>query len=110
MPNMSNPLLDNHYDADFNQLEGVNRIIVPFLACGDLSAYDSDKTYPLELKPGKSLYTYHEPTQEPIAPPYAQACHLRKHDQLAKATSHSHCVATRHTHGKRLDDIDEGDV
>lgn len=35
---------------DFNQLEGVNRIIVPFLACGDLSAYDSDKTYPLEVR------------------------------------------------------------
>jgi len=37
-------------DVDFNQLEGVNRIIVPFLACGDLSAYDSDKTYPLEVR------------------------------------------------------------
>ena len=29
------------------QLEGHNRFIVPFLACGDLSAYDSDKTYSL---------------------------------------------------------------
>lgn len=36
-------------DEDFNQLEGPNRIIVPFVACGDLSAYDSDKTYPLEV-------------------------------------------------------------
>ena len=37
-------------DVDFNSLEGPNRVIVPFLACGDLSAYDSDKTYPLEVR------------------------------------------------------------
>ena len=37
-------------DADFNSLEGPNRIIVPFLACGDLSAYDSDRNYPLEVR------------------------------------------------------------
>ena len=36
-------------DADFNQLEGPNRVIVPFLACGDLSAYDSDRTYSLNV-------------------------------------------------------------
>lgn len=44
-------------DVEFNQLEGPNRVIVPFLACGDLSAYDSDQTYPLqvsELLPGPS--------------------------------------------------------
>uniref|UniRef100_A0A8C8BZU4 Putative tRNA (cytidine(32)/guanosine(34)-2'-O)-methyltransferase n=1 Tax=Oncorhynchus tshawytscha TaxID=74940 RepID=A0A8C8BZU4_ONCTS len=49
VPNMSNPLLDHSYDVDFNQLEGPNRIIVPFLACGDLSAFDSDRTYPLQV-------------------------------------------------------------
>jgi len=36
-------------DVNFSELSGVNRIIVPFLACGDLSAYDSDMTYPLEV-------------------------------------------------------------
>lgn len=36
-------------DTDFNNLEGPNRVIVPFLACGDLSAYDSDRNYPLEV-------------------------------------------------------------
>ena len=36
-----------------NELTGVNRVIVPFLACGDLSGYDSDKTYPLQLVPKK---------------------------------------------------------
>lgn len=87
-PNMSNPLLDHHYDADFNSLEGPNRIIVPFLACGDLSAYDSDRNYPLELTPGAG-YTYHPPTQSPINPPYKKACFLKKHDLLAKQATPS---------------------
>ncbi|XP_062975565.1 tRNA (cytidine(32)/guanosine(34)-2'-O)-methyltransferase [Elgaria multicarinata webbii] len=83
VPNMSNPLLDHCYDVDFNQLEGPNRVIVPFLACGDLSAYDSDRTYPLQLDPEKK-YTYVPPTQPPIRPPYEEACFLKKHNLLTK--------------------------
>ncbi|KAK2177239.1 hypothetical protein NP493_611g01089 [Ridgeia piscesae] len=94
VPTMSNPLLDHHYDVDFNSLEGPNRVIVPFLTCGDLSAYDSDRTYPLQLEPGKE-YTFHAPTQSPIDPPYKHACLLRKTDQLTKESSHSqHSHAT----------------
>merc|ERR1712179_473562 len=70
-PTMINPLLDHAY-TDFNQLEGPNRFIVPFLACGDLSAYDSDRTYPLKLEDGRE-YKYLEPTQKPINPPYKTA-------------------------------------
>ncbi|CAB1318607.1 unnamed protein product, partial [Coregonus sp. 'balchen'] len=88
VPNMSNPLLDHSYDVDFNQLEGPNRIIVPFLACGDLSAFDSDRTYPLQLDASKE-YQYTPPTQPPIRPPYQQACHLRKNNLLAKEDSPS---------------------
>ena len=32
-----------------NSLTGENRVIVPFLACGDLSGFDSDMTYPVEV-------------------------------------------------------------
>jgi len=85
VPNMSNPLLDCQYDADFNQLTGPNRVIVPFLACGDLSAYDSDKNYPLKLD-GKD-YVYHPPVQTPIHPPYEQAVALKKKGGLAKLSS-----------------------
>lgn len=46
---MSNPLLDHQY-CDWNEWEGSNRVIVPFLACGDLSAYDSDMSYPLNAE------------------------------------------------------------
>ncbi|XP_030625212.1 tRNA (cytidine(32)/guanosine(34)-2'-O)-methyltransferase [Chanos chanos] len=88
VPNMSNPLLDHSYDVDFNQLEGPNRIIVPFLACGDLSAFDSDRTYPLQLDSDKE-YQYLPPTQPPIQPPYQQACLLRKNNLLAKENSPS---------------------
>ncbi|XP_026090674.1 putative tRNA (cytidine(32)/guanosine(34)-2'-O)-methyltransferase isoform X3 [Carassius auratus] len=88
VPNMSNPLLDHSYDIDFNQLEGPNRIIVPFLACGDLSAFDSDRTYPLQLDCSKE-YQYLPPTQPPIRPPYQQACQLRKNNLLAKEDSPS---------------------
>uniref|UniRef100_A0A3B4CH60 Putative tRNA (cytidine(32)/guanosine(34)-2'-O)-methyltransferase n=1 Tax=Pygocentrus nattereri TaxID=42514 RepID=A0A3B4CH60_PYGNA len=88
VPNMSNPLLDHSYDVDFNQLEGPNRIIVPFLACGDLSAFDSDRTYPLQLDSNKE-YQYLPPTQPPIRPPYQQACHLRKNNLLATEDSPS---------------------
>merc|ERR1711899_723839 len=71
-PTMINPLLDHSY-TDFDQLEGPNRYIVPFLACGDLSAYDADKSYPLNLGAAKEAYKYHEPVQKPIDPPYKRA-------------------------------------
>ncbi|XP_055863998.1 putative tRNA (cytidine(32)/guanosine(34)-2'-O)-methyltransferase [Biomphalaria glabrata] len=83
VPNMSNPLLDCQYEMDYNHLEGPNRVIIPFLACGDLSGFDSDMTYPLELEPGET-YTYREPTQSPINPPYKDACELRRTDRLSK--------------------------
>ncbi|XP_076307104.1 tRNA (cytidine(32)/guanosine(34)-2'-O)-methyltransferase-like isoform X2 [Tachypleus tridentatus] len=69
--------------VDFDELEGPNRIIVPFIACGDLSGFDSDRTYPLELKEGKE-YVYHPPVQTPIDPPYKEACELKKQQQLTK--------------------------
>ena len=90
---MHNPLLDQSYDPDFNALTGVNRVIVPFLACGDLSAcvsapipavppphcltatarYDADLTYALE--PGAETKG---PTQPPIHPPYKHAIDMRR--------------------------------
>nr|CAB3247349.1 putative tRNA (cytidine(32)/guanosine(34)-2'-O)-methyltransferase [Phallusia mammillata] len=92
IPNMSNPLLDMDYDLYSNQLEGPNRVIAPFLACGDLSGYDSDKTYPLQLEGGKE-YKYLPPTQGPINPPYKHACELKSASQLAKEDGLGHVVA-----------------
>ncbi|RXG73552.1 putative tRNA (cytidine(32)/guanosine(34)-2'-O)-methyltransferase [Armadillidium vulgare] len=81
-PTMLNPLLDHSYQDSFQDLVGINRVIVPFVACGDLSAYDSDKTYPLELEGGKK-YEYLPPTQPPISPAYEGAVLLKKTQQLA---------------------------
>lgn len=46
---MNNPLLSDSY-SDQNNLVGSNRFIVPFMACGDLSGFDSDATYSLNLE------------------------------------------------------------
>jgi hypothetical protein len=73
VPTMANPLLDHAYDMDFNRLTGVNRVVVPFLACGDLSAFDSDMTYEL----GEATKSA-PPTQGPINPPYKQFLDLRR--------------------------------
>eukprot|EP00056_Hartaetosiga_gracilis_P005498 m.85331 g.85331 ORF g.85331 m.85331 type:complete len:319 (+) comp12189_c0_seq1:13-969(+) len=73
VPTMSSPLLDHGYDEQVNALTGINRMIVPFVACGDLSGYDADMTYPLD-EDHKSL----EPTQAPINPPYRKACEMKK--------------------------------
>lgn len=47
-PTMIDPLLDLHYGMS-NPSLGSNRVLVPFLACGDLSGFDSDQNYPLEV-------------------------------------------------------------
>ncbi|KAG7007605.1 tRNA (cytidine(32)/guanosine(34)-2'-O)-methyltransferase [Physcia stellaris] len=53
--------------------EDDNRWIAPFVACGDLSAFDSDATYYLP-KDRVSL----DPVQPPTAPPYKRALELRR--------------------------------
>ena len=68
---------------DFYRLSGVNRAVVPFLARGDFSAYDSDKTYDIVTDDG-AAYVSLPPTQCPINPPYQPACYLRKNNLLSK--------------------------
>uniref|UniRef100_A0A8C5KJH7 Putative tRNA (cytidine(32)/guanosine(34)-2'-O)-methyltransferase n=1 Tax=Jaculus jaculus TaxID=51337 RepID=A0A8C5KJH7_JACJA len=94
VPDLTRPLLDHSYDSDFNQLDGPTRIIVPFVTCGDLSAYDSDRSYPLDLEDG-SEYKYTPPTQPPISPPYQEACRLKKKGWLAKELHHQERSVTR---------------
>lgn len=53
--------------------EDKNRWIAPFVACGDLSAWDADATYHLP-KDRVSL----DPVQPPTAPPYKRALELRR--------------------------------
>jgi tRNA (cytidine32/guanosine34-2'-O)-methyltransferase len=53
----------------------LERWIAPFMACGDLSAFDSDATYVDVVKPeGGSL----DPVQPPTKPPYRRAVLVRR--------------------------------
>lgn len=53
--------------------EDDTRWIAPFVACGDLSAWDSDATY--HLPEGRVSL---DPVQPPTAPPYKRALELRR--------------------------------
>ena len=62
------------YGASGNDALGPGNVIVPFVACGDLSGFDADKSYPLTLTSpdGGEVkeYVYHSPVQPPIHPNY----------------------------------------
>eukprot|EP00965_Chrysotila_dentata_P114936 3798937-Pleurochrysis_carterae.AAC.2 len=72
-------------DYECDDLSSVEaRVVVPFVACGDLSGYDADQNYPLHPLPallsgeagaapeaaGAASYVYHEPRQKPTTPAY----------------------------------------
>lgn len=52
---------------------------MPFLACGDLSAFDSDRTYPTS---GESL----PPVAPPTNPPYKTVLKLKREGTTADNT------------------------
>lgn len=83
-PKQITPYLDVS-NKDFKALTGINRVVIPFLVCGDVSAFDSDTTYPLQLD-GEEEYHYRPPVQPPIAPPYSFA---KKLSTDAKGTTQS---------------------
>ncbi|OGE51409.1 hypothetical protein PENARI_c013G01682 [Penicillium arizonense] len=56
-----------------NKFSVENRWIPSFIACGDLSAWDSDASYTLPPD-----YVTLDPVQPPTAPPYRRALELRK--------------------------------
>lgn len=106
-PHMMNPLL-THEQCDFKWLEGINKIIVPFVVCGDFNIPDCDTSYSLDVSfpvfnlfyfcfiaflyfltclryfqyDANSSYEYHEPVQKPISPPYEEAMALSKNSDF----------------------------
>ncbi|KAI9840484.1 MAG: hypothetical protein M1837_001590 [Sclerophora amabilis] len=65
--------LDLGSESDEDNDGQETRWIAPFLACGDLSAYDADATYYL---PKDRLVL--DPVQPPTAPPYKRALEMRR--------------------------------
>jgi tRNA (cytidine32/guanosine34-2'-O)-methyltransferase len=46
---MYNPHLGPDYVEVMKNLEGVNKVIVPFIACGDLRGFDPERNYALDV-------------------------------------------------------------
>lgn len=57
------------------------RIVAPFIACGDLSEYDSDATYTLDKETSKLSL---DPVQAPTAPPYKTAVEMKRKGLLKR--------------------------
>lgn len=62
---------------DRGELSREERLIVPFLACGDLSGYDADQSYDLPDEHYVSL----DPVQPPTAPAYKNALQAKRLNQ-----------------------------
>eukprot|EP01006_Ploeotia_vitrea_P064249 TRINITY_DN87388_c0_g1_i1.p1 TRINITY_DN87388_c0_g1~~TRINITY_DN87388_c0_g1_i1.p1 ORF type:complete len:285 (-),score=32.76 TRINITY_DN87388_c0_g1_i1:222-1076(-) len=75
-PSMIDPL----NPPEVSTLSGVSRCIVPFLACGDLSGYDADMTYPVD-----EGHTSLDPVQPPTNPPYKMALEREKEKNTTSA-------------------------
>ncbi|XP_015190563.1 PREDICTED: putative tRNA (cytidine(32)/guanosine(34)-2'-O)-methyltransferase, partial [Polistes dominula] len=76
-PHMLNPLL-THEKCNFDLLLGINRLIVPFVVCGDLNQPDSDTSYSFTI--GEEKITHYEAVQKPIGPPYLEALSLTRNN------------------------------
>ena len=70
IPSMDRLLLGHKYGPD-NPIIGPDAVIVKFVACGDLSGWDPDKSYPLESEELGLTYEYTPPVQPPINPNYS---------------------------------------
>lgn len=74
---ISNPFFNPSVQEDgedYDQLLGLNRVIIPFVVCGDLSGYDADENYTQLDGP----YEVIAPSHPPINPPYQKAKELKK--------------------------------
>jgi tRNA (cytidine32/guanosine34-2'-O)-methyltransferase len=65
------PVPDQNFPS--KRFDAVTRWIPPFIACGDLSAWDSDASYALPPD-----HVSLDPVQPPTAPPYRRALEMRK--------------------------------
>lgn len=83
VPNFNDPMLVGGDIDEEEHDDDIKRCIVPFLACGDLSGWDAEKTYHLDLEKGEAQYEYKNPVQPPINPPYKHACSLKSQSMLA---------------------------
>jgi len=77
VPSLRNPLMEDTSALEMPEMDPVSRTIVPFMVCGDLSGWDSDRTYNLDEN-----YTYTEPVRPPTNPAYKKAIELKRDGKL----------------------------
>jgi len=75
-PQMINPMAIDDIDLIASPSK-INKVIVPFIVCGDLRGYDSDMSYCLNLDPD-SKYEYREVVQKPLNPAYSEVIEKMK--------------------------------
>lgn len=63
------------------EYEEEQRNVAPFIACGDLSSYDSDATYTIEADINRVSL---DPVQGPTAPPYKQALEKKRRGEIKR--------------------------
>lgn len=63
------------------EYEEEQRVVAPFIACGDLSSYDSDATYTIES--GIKRVSL-DPVQSPTAPAYKKALELKRAGEIRR--------------------------
>lgn len=93
-PRFLRDVLDNALTVQDLDPDAGARVVVPFVACGDLNGWDADKSYEVGGGAGGGggvaggegggagagqAYVPLAPVQPPIAPPYKQAIALIKH-------------------------------
>ncbi len=78
IPIMINPFEGESFE-EAAQLSETNRRIVPFLCCGDLNAYDSDRTYP-------ATDSKMAPLQRPIDAPYRRYLEMKRSNAISEWT------------------------
>jgi len=101
-PTLENPFQSDNLDESISRLSGANRTYVPFMACGDLSGFDSDRTYPFDLSTISEdfkdwAYHYTPAVQPPTAPAYKEACRLKSGKKLASTSRGQHSNADKAT-------------
>jgi hypothetical protein len=88
-------LLDHAYGPNNSIVGGPLGIVVPFVACGTLSGFDSDRSYPLQLDGAEEPYVFREPVQPPIRPNYHSYQERKLETSAAgKSSPQAHTSAT----------------
>ncbi|CAD6188517.1 unnamed protein product [Caenorhabditis auriculariae] len=91
-PTMERPSIDRN--RELTQEELMNECYIDFVSCGDMSGWDSEQSYPLDLQLSyprgsnvfaSSRYVFHDVVQPPINPPYKKALELKRAGKLEQS-------------------------